>query len=130
MLTWFLEGFCREENQHRFQFSLRDSVFQRVHHGDFFVCYECCYLQKYSVLTSFAEAAGGSPKMGIGALQQCEGLSGYISNGCWSKILSIGHLQWNSVAVWQVCPTGKTAASGFLPIFWDVPRANIHAVED
>ena len=67
------------------------------------------YLQRYSVLpiailwmglrgeseglpsmlaTSFAEAAGvsGSPKMGIGAVKQCKGLSGYVSNGSWRAI--------------------------------------------
>ena len=65
--------------------------------------------------------------MGIGALQQCEGLSGYVSNGSWCKMPRTGHLQWNTVEVWQVPPTGKSAA---IPIFWDVPRANIHAVED
>ena len=68
--------------------------------------------------TSFAEAAGvWSPKMGTGALQQCAGLSGYTSNGSWSKIPRIGHLQWNSVEVWQVRPTGKTATRWFPPYF-------------
>ena len=83
--------------------------------------------------TTFAEAAGVSwaPKMGTGAFQQCEGLSGHISNSSGSKIPRVGHVQWN--------PSGSLASSshridryevGFLPIFWDVPRANIHAVED
>ena len=83
--------------------------------------------------TSFAEAAGvsgWSPKMGIGAFEQCEGLSGYVSNGSWCKIPRTGHLQWNTVEVWQVRPTGKSAARWLPPYFWDVPRANIHAVED
>ena len=42
--------------------------------------------------TSFAEAAGvsGRQKWGTGALQQCEGLSGYISTVGWSKIPRIG----------------------------------------
>ena len=62
-----------------------------------------------------------SPKMGIGALQQCEGLPGYISNGSWSKIPRIGHLQWNTVEVWQVRPTGKSATRWLPPYFLGCP---------
>ena len=72
--------------------------------------------------TSFAEAAGVSaPKMGIGALQQCEALSGYVSNGSWCKIPRTGQLQWNTVEVWQVRPTGKSAARWLPPYFLGCP---------
>ena len=71
------------------------------------------------IATSFAEAAGvsGRQKWGTGALQQCEGLSDYISNGGWSKISRIGQVQWNPVEVGQVRHTGKTATRWFPPYF-------------
>ena len=69
--------------------------------------------------TSFAEAAG--PKMGIGAVEQCKGLSGYVSNGSWSKIPRTGHLQWHTVEVWQVRPTGKSAARWLSSYFLGCP---------
>ena len=68
--------------------------------------------------------------MGTGALQQCEGLSGHVSNGSWSKIPRIGHLQWNQWKFGKYVTQERPLRGGFLPIFWDVPRANIHAVED
>ena len=68
--------------------------------------------------------------MGFCAVKQCKGLSGYISNGSWRAIPRTCYLQWHTVEVWQVRPTENPLPGGFLPIFWDVPRANIHAVED
>ena len=38
----------------------------------------------------------------------------------------IGHVQWDRWELWQV----RNRRGGFLPVFWNVPRADTHAVED
>ena len=38
----------------------------------------------------------------------------------------IGHIQWDRWELWQV----RNRRGGFLPVFWNVPRADIHAVEN
>ena len=65
--------------------------------------------------------------MGTGAFQQCEGLSGYISNGSWSKIPRIGHVQWNPVEVWQVRHTEETDSTEvkYKIRQWSLPGATI-----
>ena len=57
------------------------------------------------------------------------GLSGYISNSRWIKITRIGHFngtQWKFGKYVHRRPL----QGSFLPIFWDVPTCNMHAVED
>ena len=71
-----------------------------------------------------------SPKMGSSAFQQRTGLPSHIPDSGSGKVPRIGYIQWNKLEFWQVRPHERPQRGDFLPIFWDVPRANTHAVED
>ena len=62
-----------------------------------------------------------SPQVGIGAVQQCKGLSGHVSNSSWRAIPRTCDPQWHTVEVWQVCPTGKPVARWLSSYFLGCP---------
>ena len=73
--------------------------------------------------TSFAEAAGVAGRQKWGLVLSS---SARVSQGTpsWSHSMEqVGILASSS-------PNERPQGGGFLPIFWDVPRANTHAVED
>ena len=67
-----------------------------------------------------------SPKMGSSVIQQRTGLPSHISNSG-SELVTFNGTSWN---FGKFVPHERPQRGGFLPIFWDVPRANTHAVED
>ena len=71
-----------------------------------------------------------SPKMGIGAVKQWKGQQvtyQTVVGVRYPELVTYNDTQWKfGKCVQQESPL----PDGFLPLFWDVPRANIHAVED
>ena len=66
--------------------------------------------------------------MGSSVIQQRTGLPGHIYVGVrYAELVTFNGTSWN---FGKFVPHERPQRGGFLPIFWDVPRANTHAVED
>ena len=82
--------------------------------------------------TSFAEAAGVSGRQKWGLVLSS---SARVSQVTYQKVVGVRYpelVTYNGTQ-WQFgkyVQQERPLPGGFLPIFWDVPRANIHAVED
>ena len=82
--------------------------------------------------TSFAEAAGVSGRQKWGLVLSSSARVSQVTyqtvvGARYPELVTYNGTQWKfGKYVQQESPL----PGGFLPIFWDVPRANIHAVED
>ena len=82
--------------------------------------------------TSFAEAAGVSGRQKWGLVLSS---SARVSQVTYQTVVGVRYpelVTFNGTR-WKFgkyVPQERPQRGGFLPIFWDVPRANIHAVED
>ena len=82
--------------------------------------------------TSFAEAAGvsGRQKWGVvlSTIARVSQVTYQTVVGVrYPELVTFNGTQWK---FGKYVPQERPLRGGFLPIFWDVPRANIHAVED
>ena len=82
--------------------------------------------------TSFAEAAGVAGRQKWGLVLSS---SARVSQVTYQTVVGVRYpelVTFNGTS-WKFgkyVPQERPQRGGFLPIFWDVPRANIHAVED
>ena len=82
--------------------------------------------------TSFAEAAGVSGRQKWGLVLSS---SARVSQVTYQTVVGVRYpelvtFNGNQWRFGKYVPQERPLRGGFLPIFWDVPRANIHAVED
>ena len=84
------------------------------------------------IATSFAEAAGVAGRQEWGLVLSS---SARVSQVTYQTVVGVRYpelVTFNGTS-WRFgkyVPQERPQRGGFLPIFWDVPRANIHAVED
>ena len=82
--------------------------------------------------TSFAEAAGVSGRQKWGLVLSSSARVSQVTYQTvvgvrYPELVTFNGTQWK---FGKYVPQERPLRGGFLPIFWDVPRANIHAVED
>ena len=75
--------------------------------------------------TSFAEAAGVAGRQKWGLVLSS---SARVSQVTCQTVVGVRYPELGKFG--KYVPPQRPQRGGFLPIFWDVPRANIHAVED
>ena len=82
--------------------------------------------------TSFAEAAGVAGRQNWGLVLSSSARMSHVTYQTvvgvrYPELVTFNGTSWN---FGKFVTHEKTMRGGFLPVFWDVPRADTHAVED
>ena len=78
-------------------------------------------------LSSYVGAPSQCRKTALRAMKEQNDRSLAVVGARYPELVTFNGTQWK---FGKYVPQERPLRGGFLPIFWDVPRANIHAVED